>query len=597
MIEDEIVEINEDVSQSPLYSEDLAPVPRNKRTWSTWNLAAIWVGMAVCIPTYMLASYMMKSGMSWQAALLIIALANLVITVPMALNGHAGVRYGVPFPVLGRAAFGVNGIHLASITRALVACGWFGVQTWIGGLALYAIWNVSMGYEPSMELDTGQFVCFGIFWFVNMFFIWKGTESIKWLEEYSAPILIIMGVLLIVWGAMNAGGFGSALDQSTQLQKPTAVLTQVGGDTLQLQMNPIRDLEGTIKADEYLLINPNVNDSTWKPFENPTGLVTLTDYTWYKTVGHGDTQLSLQFREGQEGSYTYSSTVAVPLSSGGEDDFGGTIWGYIMWFTAMVGFWATMAISIPDITRYTSSQKSQVRGQFIGLPGTMILYSFVGIFVTCAAVVAFDDVLIADDAPWDPVSLLAKFDEPWVVIVAQIFMLIATLSTNIAANVIAPANAFSNLAPKKLSFKAGGTIAGIIGILICPWWLMNEISGFLIMVSAVLGPVLGILLCDYFVIRKKRLQLAELYKLHGAYSYGGSGVNQAALLSFVVGAMFAIGGYWIEYLEHLYSLSWFTGFIIAFVLYFILMAKQLGKEPPLPSNKKVDAELSSNVSQ
>jgi NCS1 family nucleobase:cation symporter-1 len=237
----------------------------------------------------------------------------------------------------------------------------------------------------------------------------------------------------------------------------------------------------------------------------------------------------------------------------------------------MVGFWATMSISIADITRYASTQKDQVAGQFIGLPATMMLYSFVGIFVTCAAVINFKDVLIADDAPWDPVSLIAKFKNPVVVIIAQIFMLIATLSTNIAANVIAPSNAFSNLWPKKISFKAGGTITGIIGIVIAPWWLLNEISGFLILVSGLLGPVLGILIADYFLVRNKKLELAELFKEEGIYSYGKTGFNKAAMIALIVGVFAALIGLFVPALSFLYSLSWFTGFIISFGLYYILM--------------------------
>ena len=240
----------------------------------------------------------------------------------------------------------------------------------------------------------------------------------------------------------------------------------------------------------------------------------------------------------------------------------------------MVGFWATMSISIADITRYAATQKDQVAGQFIGLPGTMMLYSFVGIFVTCAAVINFQDVLIADDAPWDPVSLIAKFKNPVVVIIAQIFMIIATLSTNIAANVIAPANAFSNLFPKKISFRMGGIITGIIGILIAPWWLLNEISGFLIFVSGLLGPVLGILIADYYFIRKKTLALAELYKEEGAYSYGKTGFNKAAMIALFAGIFLALIGYWVPQLNFLYTLSWFTGFIISFVLYYLLMKKK-----------------------
>ena len=246
------------------------------------------------------------------------------------------------------------------------------------------------------------------------------------------------------------------------------------------------------------------------------------------------------------------------------------IWSYLLWLTAMVGFWATMSISIADITRYAATQNDQISGQFIGLPATMMLYSFVGIFVTCAAVINFEDILIADDAPWDPVSLISKFKNPVVVVIAQIFMLIVTLSTNIAANVIAPANAFSNLFPKKISFRMGGLITGIIGICIAPWWLLNEISGFLIFVSGLLGPVLGILITDYFLIRKKQLELAELYKENGRYSYNNSGYNKQALVALFIGVFLALIGYWVPAFNFLYSLSWFTGFFISSLIYYLL---------------------------
>ena len=568
-MQDEIVELKEDISDSPLYSPDLAPVPASKRTWSMWNLAFIWVGMAVCIPTYMLASFMIKSGLSWLSALAIIGLANLVITVPMALNGHAGVKYGIPFPVLGRASFGTNGIHLASVVRAIVACGWFGVQTWIGGLAFYAIFNAATGSEPSLGLDAGKFIGFGLFWFVNMYFVWKGTESIKWLEEYSAPILILMGILLIVWGGTQAGGFGIVLEQSAQLQGTTVAVEQEGGKDV-LKMHLIVGLDGKTKAGEFTLLHGE-ESSEWISFPKDDAEVVYIGEAFQQPYAAGE-EMKVKFRSVREGGgYIESSPVPVPRDDGSKASPGW--WTYVLWFTAMVGFWATMSLSIADITRYTHSQKSQVKGQFIGLPGTMILYSFVGIFVTCAAVVNFEDVLIAEDAPWDPVSLLAKFQSPLVVIVAQIFMLIATLSTNIAANVIAPANAFSNLLPQKISFKTGGTITGIIGILICPWWLLDEISGILIFVSGLLGPVLGILLCDYFVVRKKTLDLPGLFRVNGPYAYGGNGFNLSAMVALAAGVLVALIGFWVPELEFLYTLSWFSGFFVAFFLYYILMPR------------------------
>ena len=565
----DIVELQEDVTRSPLYSEDLAPVPPSKRTWSKWHLAAIWVGMAVCIPTYLLASYMIKTGLNWYEALIIIGLANLIITVPMVLNGHAGVKYGVPFPVIGRVAFGIKGVHLAAVARGIIACGWFGVQTWIGGLAVYAIFNALTGAPGEAGLSFGKFVGFGVFWLVNMYFIWNGTDSIKKLEAWSAPILIAIGLILIGWGYSNAGGFGVVLKQSEQLGNTAATLTTTN-NTLYLHFNSLKNKDGTVKVTDYKLITGDT-ESDWRPFAENTP-VNLTEYATPEAVTSGDTTVKVQFRNNEGDKPLVSSVVTAAMVNPAQTGSGSKFWGYLLWLTAMVGFWATMSISIADITRYASTQKDQVAGQFIGLPGTMMLYSFVGIFVTCAAIINFKDVLIADDAPWDPVSLIARFENPVVVIIAQIFMLIATLSTNIAANVIAPANAFSNLMPKKISFRTGGVITGIVGILIAPWWLLNEISGFLIFVSGLLGPVLGILIADYFFIRKKRLLLAEMYKENGVYSYGRTGFNRAAMIALFTGIFLALVGYWVPALNFLYSLSWFTGFIISFVLYYMLMS-------------------------
>lgn len=577
----EIIALEEDVSSSPLYSADLAPVPIEGRTWKMIDFAAIWVGMAVCIPTYILASYMIKSGLSWYAALTIIGIANLIITVPMILNGHGGVKYGIPFPVIGRSSFGYRGIHIPAVVRAIVACGWFGVQTWIGGLAFYAIWNAVTGNEASMGLDIGKFVGFGLFWVLNMYFIWKGTESIKWLEKFAAPILLFIGVLLIYWGASNAGGFFSVIKHGSQLERSTAVLTEGTNEDWLLTLNPLENQDGGSKASAFQLTYPSegaIQKSDWLELNSSTEEMNVKNvFPNFNATSIGDNEIvSVQFRAPKDNSaFYYSSTIPVQIQDQGFST-PSMWWNYVLWLTAMVGFWATMSISIADITRYAARQKDQIVGQFLGLPGTMIMYSFVGIFVTFAAIINFQDILIGEDAPWDPVSFLAKFSNPWVVIVAQVFMIIATLSTNIAANVIAPANAFSNLSPKHISFKMGGTITGIIGILICPWWLLNEISGILIFVSGLLGPVLGILICDYFIIRKRELALAALYKDYGIYSFS-SGYNRAALIALFVGVASALVGYWVPALSFLYSLSWFTGFLTSFTIYYFLMKRTLGE--------------------
>lgn len=567
-----------ELENSPLNGEDMAPLPHEDRTWSVWDMTAIWIGMAVCIPTYLLASNMIVSGISWQASLVIIALANLVITIPMVLSGHAGVKYGIPFPVFGRASFGIHGVHIASLVRGIIACGWFGIQTWVGGLAFYSIWNVLTGQTATPELDIGKFIGFGVFWVMNIYFIWKGTESIKWLENYSAPILILIGVVLIYWGYQNAGSFSGVLEQGRQLQTTTATLTASERDpgTYTLTLNVLTDLEGNPKASEFNVWIPRsegLNELGWRLIDHPQ---TRLSIPFTSLLDAGQEPLRIQFRDGES---VVSSLVSVfPERFPGENQ--PSIWTYILWFTAMVGFWATMAISIADITRLSKSQKDQIKGQFLGLPTTMTFYSFVAIFVTSAAVISFRDILIVEDTPWDPVSLVARFQDPVVVIFAQIALIIATLSTNIAANVIAPANAIANVLPQKINFRTGGVIAGVIGILTCPWWLMDDIGAILVFISGLLGPVLGIILCDYYLIRKKTLALAELYKMDGYYAYGGSGFNKAAIYALLAGVLTALIGFWIPALSFLYNLSWFTGFGIAFLVYYLLM-----KSEPLPDEK------------
>lgn len=546
----------------------MAPLAHEDRTWSMWDMTAIWVGMAVCIPTYLLASNMIRSGLSWEASLIIIAVANLVITIPMVLSGHAGVKYGIPFPVFGRSSFGIHGVHIASLVRGIIACGWFGIQTWIGGLAFYSIWNVLTGQTGSLELDLGKFVGFGLFWFLNIYFIWKGTESIKWLENYSAPILILIGLVLIGWGYNNAGSFTGVLEQGRQLQMTTASLEAPAdnpGD-YSLNLNVVTDLNGDPKASEvniWIPVDGGLQELGWQEITSAASLFTVP---YSENYSSGSEPVLLQFRNED---LTLSSTLSIfPVRF---DDTPPSIWLYIIWFTAMVGFWATMAISIADITRLSKTQSDQIKGQFLGLPTTMTFFSFVAIFVTSAAVISFKDILIVEDTPWDPVSLVALFKDPVIVVFAQLALIIATLSTNIAANVIAPANAIANILPQKLNFRTGGVIAGVVGILTCPWWLMDDIGAILVFVSGLLGPVLGIILCDYYLIRKKTLALHELYKVEGLYAFGGSGFNKAAMYSLAAGVLTALVGFWVPSLSFLYSLSWFTGFGVAFALYYYLM--------------------------
>ncbi len=450
-----------------LYNEDLAPVAPERRTWGTYNYLSLWVAMSVCIPTYMLASGLIAGGMNWWQAVGTILLGNLIVLAPMLLNAHAGTKYGIPFPVLVRASFGVRGANVPAILRALVACGWFGIQTWIGGQAIQSMANILW---PGLSASpTSIWICFFAFWLLNMLVIWRGIETIRFLEAVGAPFMLGIGVLLLWWITQKAGGFGPVLSAPSKFQ------------------------------------------STGEFFR-----------------------------------------FFVPS------------------LTAMVGFWATVALNIPDFTRYAKSQKAQMVGQAIGLPTAMTLYAFIGVAVTSASVVLFGEAI------WDPVALIGRFNQPVIALIALVAILIATLNTNVAANVVSPSNDFSNLRPRLISFRTGGLITGVIGVLMMPWKLLSDygsyIFGWLVGYSGLLGPIAGIMIADYFIVRRRSLAVDELYRRGGMYEYA-NGVNPRALISLSLGVLVALLGIALPGMRWLYDYAWFVGFGAAGLSYVVLMGR------------------------
>ncbi len=459
------------IESSPLYNPDLAPTTAERRHWGTYNYAALWVSMSVNILTYMLAASLIQGGMNWKQAVVTVFIGNSIVLIPMLLNSHPGARYGIPFPVLARASFGVLGANVAAVLRALVACGWFGIQTWIGGEAISTLISVlAPGWS---HVAYGPAICFFAFWLINLAVIVKGIEYIRFLQGISAPILLAVGVLLLAWAYHAAGGFGPMLSA-------------------------------------------------------PSRFTTFSDF--------------LKF--------------LIPALNG------------------TVGFWATVSLNIPDFTRFARSQRKQMIGQALGLPTTMTLYSLIGILVTSATVIIYGAAI------WDPVQLLSRFHSPVAVIISLLAILLATLNVNIGANIVSPANDFSNLWPRKISFRTGGVITCFMGIALMPWKLLADyktfILGWLGGYAAFLGPVAGIMICDYFVIRRRILLLDDLYLRQGAYEYSG-GFNWLALTALAAGAATALVGLAIPSLRTLYDYSWFVGFVISFVLYYGLM--QLRKQP------------------
>lgn len=478
-------ELRQDVSASPLWNPDLAPTTIKQRTWSTWNIAALWIGMSVVITTYTLAGGFIEAGMSWWQAMITILLGNTIVLVPMILNAHAGTKYGVSFPVLCRAAFGTKGANVPAILRAIVACGWFGIQTWIGGTALDALFGRMWSGWNSMEANVMNiaahtWIAFMLFWGIQVWIILKGVEGIKHLESWSAPLLLAGGAILLWWASSRAGGLGRVLTESSALQK---------------QQN-----------------------NFWTIF--PGAL------------------------------------------------------------TASVGYWATLSLNIPDFTRYARSQKSQMLGQALGLPMTMTAFAFIGVAVTSAT------LLIYGVAIPDPVQLIQRFDSFTVILFATLVIFAAQISTNMAANVVSPSNDFSNLNPKMISYVGGGLITAVIGILMMPWKLLASMGDYiftwLIGYSGLMGAIAGILICDYWILRKQRLDLAALFDVRGQYAYS-NGFNWRAMIALAVAIAPVVPGFLHAastpggqirqpgFLDTLYTYAWFVTFAIGFFVYFALM--------------------------
>ncbi len=561
-----------DVLSSPLYNHDLAPTAPAQRTWSRWHIASLWIGMSVCVTTYTLAAGLLKLGMNWWQAVLTILLGNVVVLVPMVLNAHPGAKYGIPFPVLIRASFGTLGSNVPAIARAIVACGWFGIQTWIGGAAIFELLKVFFPAWKSVVPLAGvgisgpELGCFFAFWLINVYFIVRGTESIKWLETLSAPFLIAIGLALLAWGVHAGGGsLSKVLAESEKFTVPTA--QSAFGDAFLTSRAPSRAASGF--AGGGVVVTPlygrakevRIGTGPWQPAADIIAISpTPKDAS------------NVELRDGKGNA----TSVAIHFAQTARPSF------WLLFFpslTAMVGYWATLSLNIPDFTRFARSQRDQVLGQLYGLPTTMALYSFIGIAVTCASLLAFPDILVHEDAPWDPVRLLGRFTSPPLVIVSMIALLVATLTTNIAANVVSPANDFANVFPRRVSYLTGGLITAFIGIIMMPWKLIASTKGYiftwLIGYGALLGPIAGIMIADYFVVRRTRLDVADLYRVNGRYG----AVNVRTLAIFAVAVAPCVPGFLAEAfpatfaasvpgaLRQLYTYAWFVGFATAFALH------------------------------
>ena len=473
------------IQSSPLYNEDLAPVPVSRRNWTTYNYAALWISMAHCIPTYMLSSGLIGAGMNWWQALITILLGNSIVLVPILLNSHPGTKYGIPFPVYARAAYGTYGSNLPALMRAIVACGWFGIQAWIGGAALHTFfgaimpsWHKLLGGPIGGHTPT-EWLSFLLFWGINILIIYRGMDLLRKVENWAAPFVLVMTALLLAWAIWRAHGLGYLLTEKGKFE-------------------------------------------TWSEFHK----------------------------------------VFIPS------------------LTAMIGFWATLSLNMPDFTRFGRSQREQAIGQTVALPTTMTVFAAMGVIITSAAVVIYPKLPMSE--LWDPVKLVAQFKAPLVIAISMFTVVVATLAVNIAANVVSPANDFANAFPRLISFRTGGLITGILGILMQPWRLLADPSGYifawLLGYSGGLGSIAGVLIIDYWVVRRKQLVLGDLYRPQGTYTYAG-GWNWRAVVATLAGCALAWIGLVVPALRPLYDYAWFVGFGVAAATHYLLMKVA----PPQPA--------------
>lgn len=467
-------------ARTTLANEDLLPVPPDRRTWSWRHIAALWIGMVICIPMYILTSGLIDQGWTWQRAVGAVTLGNLIAFVPIALVSHAGTRYGIPFPVLARSSFGVLGANLPALLRGLVACAWFGIQTWIGGWAIFklieVIWPGIATLPPVLPafvgLNTGELIGFLLFWAVNLWFVLRGVEPLKLLEARAAPFLLLIGAMALVWSTVRVGG-----------------------------------------------VAPMLQNGSGQTLANGRGIAP----------------------------------------------------GFGVGLAAAVAFSGMMALTIPDLSRFARSQRDQIVGQAVGLPGTMALFAFIGAAVTNATVIIFHQRIA------DPIALLARLGGPLMTIPAMLGLMVATLTTNVAANIVAPANSIVSLAPDKLTFTHGALLCTGLGAVTMPWRLYHDPATYLLAwllgTGALLAPVVGITVADY-IMRRGTLNVNDLYKRHGVYEYT-RGVNWLAVVALMLAIVPSVPGF-VTALRGapqagtfgtIYHWAWFVGFLIAAVVY------------------------------
>jgi NCS1 family nucleobase:cation symporter-1 len=499
-------EARAELVDSKYFNNDLAPTSGAERTWNTYHVSMLWVGMAICIPSFMMASNAVILGLPVWAAVINVILGNAIILVPIQLNSHAGTKYGIPFPVFSRLTFGMKGAQIPTLSRAITACGWNAVQSLTGGAALLFMLKAIVPAFNDASM-AAQVVTFLVFMALCGWVTAAGSKAIRIFESFSSPVLIVLSVLLIVWAIMIAQGAG----------------------------------------------------------------------------------------------FNFGQVFTSELSAGGLQGSSQYVYAVMAALNGNIAFWATIALNIPDFSRYAKNQKVQFRGQMYGMVPGMAFCAIVGAFFAQAT------FLVYGEAKFNPVDALGYINDGSVgmralVVVVGIGVIFATMTTNIAANIVAPANGFSNVNPRKIGYKLGTLIACIVALVYyIPFMLSPSFQGFMFdflnIYGGFLAPLASIFIIDYYIVKRRNIDVQALYKADGRYKYS-SGFNASAVIAWVAGAILPtlislVPALQVGALNWINANAYLFAFFVALIVYYLIMPK--GDKSPSYISDEQEAAITQAV--
>ena len=427
-----------------LYNHDLAPTAPEGRTWGVFSLFAMWMSDVHSVGGYTFAASLFFLGLTGWQVLIAMTVGIVAVYFLMNLIGRPSLRYGIPFPVVARIAFGVMGANLAAITRGVVGIVWYGVQTYFASKAVQVLVLTlapsagALTHNSILGLFTLGWLSFLFMWFFQLVIFLSGMERIRRFIDFCGPVVYVVMFALAAW-----------------------MLWQTGFSSLSLQLSP--------------------------PAASP------------------------------------AATIGVMANAA----------------MLIVAYFAALLLNFGDFARFGKSEAAMKRGNFLGLPVNFLVFSIITVIVTAGTLKVFGQAIM------DPVRIVERIGNPVVVIIGSVTFIVATMGINIVANFVSPAYDIANLYPEKIDFRLGGLITSILSVLVCPWMFVaspQAITLFVSIFGSVLGPMFGIMIADYYLVKRQTIVVEDLYTLapEGSFHYDG-GWNRRALVALAVSGFLSIG--------------------------------------------------------